>query len=136
LNDNSSDFLHAVGSGAGCCFTDFEASGSGAAASSYHTRLNSEMFVASQRNSDSEMLDDHTKDVDRKSLDLIEDILTSIEMMSKSSLSDLANSHGVKFNTKMSSNDFKNVLSDHICNGFCFSSTFKGCMQLTSTLSS
>jgi hypothetical protein len=87
LNDNSSDFQHAVGSGADCCFTDFEASGSGAAASSYHTRLNSEMFIASQRNSDSEMLDDHIKDVDRKSLDLIED-------------------------------------------GFYFSSTLKGCMQL------
>jgi hypothetical protein len=39
LNDNSSDFQHAVGSGADCCFIDFEASGSGAAASSYPDRI-------------------------------------------------------------------------------------------------
>ena len=69
------------------------------------------MFIERFRNS--EMADDNNDIIDCKSLNVIGDILTSIESMCKSSLFDLASSHWVKFNTKMSSNDFRNVLSDH-----------------------
>ena len=53
--------------------------------------------------------------------------------MFKPSLLDLANSHGVDFNSarKMSSEDLKNLLSDHLCN---FSSTYEGCLQVVTSL--
>ena len=74
-----------------------------------------------------------TNNIEGKSLNSIENILTSIENMFKPSLSDLASSHGVKLIAKMFSDEFKNVISDHLCKGRCLSSTFKGCMLVTLT---
>ena len=62
-------------------------------------------------------------------LNPIENVLTSIENMFKPSLLELANFHGVKFKKKMSSEELKNVSSDHLCGGSCFSSTYEGCVQ-------
>ena len=45
---------------------------------------------------------------------IIEDILTSIENMSMRSLSNLAISHGIKVLNKISSDNLKNILSDHL----------------------
>ena len=62
----------------------------------------------------------------------IGDILTSIENMSKPSLSTLAISHGIKNIAKLSLDHLKNILSDHICSGCCLNSTFEGCIQVMS----
>jgi hypothetical protein len=81
--------------------------------------------------------DSHTNSTsvdDCESLNSIENILTSIESMFKPSLLDLAYSHGVKCNTRMSSEELKNVLSDHLCKGCCYSSTYEGCVQITPIL--
>jgi hypothetical protein len=77
-------------------------------------------------------------DIDHKSLNLnsVENILTSIESMYKPSLLDLANLHGVKPLTKMSADDLKNMLSDHLCKGGCLFSTFEGCKEVTATINS
>jgi hypothetical protein len=137
-HNNFSEFQHAIGSDANCCSFGSEVCGSDAASSSnlYHThhQSNSEILTSFIEK------DSHTTSnlpsVDGcESLNSIENILTSIESMFKPSLLDLANSHGVKCNTKMSSEELKNVLSDHLCGGCCFSSTYEGCIQITSMLS-
>ena len=86
--------------------------------------------------SDSNILISHiSTNVDCDLSDSIKSILTAIESMSKPSLIDLANSHGVQLNLKMSSEELKNVLSDHLCKSCCIFLTSEGCMLLTSTLS-
>ena len=113
-----SDFQHAVGSDANCCSTESKASGSGAATSSefYHSQLNSKNLTSFIER-DSLIL--HASDVlsptqnnDYKSQKSMVEILTSIEIMFKPSLSDLANSHGVELGDEMSIDDIRNVLSD------------------------
>ena len=69
------------------------------------------------------------------SMNPIENILTSIKSMFKPSLLDIANGHGLKFNKEiMSSEEMKFLLSDYLCKGCCLSSTYKGCMEVKSTL--
>ena len=77
-----------------------------------------------------------TNSIDCNSLNSIEEILTSIESMSKPALSNLAISHRVHLVAKMSLDDLKDVLSDHLCKTCCLCSTFKGCIQVASTLNS
>ena len=64
------------------------------------------------------------------SVNSIGDILTSIENMSKPSLSTLAISHGIKNIAKLSLDHLKHIFSDHICSGCCLNSTFEGCIQV------
>jgi len=132
-----SELQHAIGSDANRC-RSFD-SGSDAASSSKiyhncnHDQSNSEVLT-SFIEKDSHTIFELTGSDDCESLNLIENILTSIENMFKPSLFDLANSHGVKFNSKMSSEELKNILSDHLCKGCCFSSMYEGCLQVSSIL--
>ena len=136
-NNDFSDLQHAIGSDANrCCSFDF---GSDAASSSKiyhncnHDQSNSEVLT-SFIEKDSQTIFELTGADDCEYLNSIENILTSIENMFKPSLLDLANSHGVKFNSTMSSEELKNIISDHLCKGCCFSSTYEGCLQVTSIL--
>ena len=78
--------------------------------------------------------DSHKADYTSSSVNLIEDILTSMENMSKPTLISLAISHGVNIMARLSSDNLKNILSDHLCSGCCSDSTFNGCIQVILTL--
>jgi galactitol-specific phosphotransferase system IIB component len=130
-HNSTSNFQQAVGSNADCCFCDSEECGSGAASSSKiynnHDQTQSENSIPFHQG-------DTCTDSSSISLNSIESILTSVESMFKPSLIDLAKSHGVKIHKKMSSEELKNVISDHLNNGFCLSSMFEGCTQVASVL--
>jgi hypothetical protein len=107
---------HAIGSDANCCHSLSKNHDQSNSKKDYHT-----IFELPSTD-------------DCETLGSIEKILTSIEDMFKPSLLDLANSHEVDFNSKMSSEELKIILSDHLCKAGCFSSTYKGCLQVTSVL--
>ena len=108
------EFEHTISSDANCGSTGSDASGPGAIISSKKS------FISTSIGEDC------------ISVKSIGDILTSIENMSKPSLSTLAISHGIKNIAKLSLDHFKNILSDHICSGCCLNSTFEGCIQVMS----
>lgn len=65
----------------------------------------------------------YTNNVDRTPVNLMEEIRTSIENMSMRSLINLAISHRINVMAKMSSDNLKYILSDHLCKGCCLYST-------------
>jgi hypothetical protein len=123
-HNNFSELQHAIGSDANCCHS-FDSGSDAAFLSKHHDQSNSEK--------DYHTVFELPSTDDCETLVSMENILTSIEDMFKPSLLDLANSHGADFNSKMSE-ELKIILSDRLCKAGCFSSTYKGCLQVKSVL--
>ena len=139
-HDNRLLFQQAIGSDANYCTLDFQGSDAASSSNLYHN-LNSDRYLNQSKSDISTSLSHSTYDQinidydNSMAMNPIENILTSIESMSKLSLLDLANGHGLKFNKElMSLEEMKFRLSDHLCKGCCLSSTYEGCMMIKSKL--
>ena len=141
---HDSDFWHAISSAASCSSTGTDSSGPGANTSlkSCKNNLDSEICpssVDSERDSlTMQNTDAHFRknniDCTSSSVYLIEEILTSVENMSKPTLTSLAVSHGINITARLTSDNLKYILLSHLCKGCCLYSTFEGCIQVMSTL--
>jgi hypothetical protein len=124
-HNNFSELWHAIGSDANCCHS-FDSGSDAPFSSKNHDQSNSEK--------DYHTVFELLSADDCETLGSIENIFTSVEDMFKPFLLDSAISHGVDFNSKMSSEELKIILSDHLCKAGCFPSTYKGCLQVTLVL--
>ena len=124
------ELQHAIGSDANRCYL-FDSGSDAASSSKDHDQSNNELSFIEK---DYDVVFELPSADDCENLNPIENILTSIENMFKPSLLDLANSHGVNLNSHMSSEELKNILSDHLCKGACLSSTHEGCLHVSTVL--
>ena len=142
VHDINSDFGHAISSAANRSSTGSDPGGSGAITSSKSNKkilrsdicttvVGTDSSTVTMPNLDAQSC---SCNIDSTHVNFLEEILTSIENMSKSSLTNLAISHGIKVMLSMSSDHLKHLLSEHLCNGSCLYSTFEGCILVTSTL--